>query len=72
MAKSIITNYPDVQGHVLLIDERPEEVTDFRRNTPDEVEVVASTFDEQTDRHVQVATWSSKSRVDSSSSARTW
>jgi hypothetical protein len=40
---------------VLLIDERPEEVTDFRRNTPDDVEVVASTFDEQTDRHVQVA-----------------
>jgi transcription termination factor Rho len=55
MANSIITNYPDVKVIVLLIDERPEEVTDFRRNTPDEVEVVASTFDEQTDRHVQVA-----------------
>ncbi len=39
---------------VLLIDERPEEVTDFRRNTPDSVEVVASTFDEQATRHIQV------------------
>ncbi len=55
MANSIVTNDPDVKVIVLLIDERPEEVTDFRRNTPDEVEVVASTFDEQTDRHVQVA-----------------
>jgi len=40
---------------VLLIDERPEEVTDFRRNTPDEVEVVASTFDEEASRHIQIA-----------------
>jgi transcription termination factor Rho len=55
MANSIITNFPDVKVIVLLIDERPEEVTDFRRQTPDDVEVVASTFDEQTDRHVQVA-----------------
>lgn len=55
MANSIIKNHPDVHIIVLLIDERPEEVTDFRRNTPDEVEVVASTFDEQTQRHVQVA-----------------
>ncbi|MFA9477522.1 transcription termination factor Rho [Phycisphaerales bacterium AB-hyl4] len=54
MAKSVITNYPDVKVLVLLIDERPEEVTDFRNNTPDEVEVVASTFDEQSARHVQV------------------
>ncbi|MHB1155219.1 MAG: transcription termination factor Rho [Phycisphaerales bacterium] len=55
MATAIIKNYPDVRVIVLLIDERPEEVTDFRRNTPSDVEVVASTFDEQTDRHVQVA-----------------
>ncbi|QNN21327.1 transcription termination factor Rho [Planctomycetales bacterium ZRK34] len=55
MANSIIKNYPDCKVLVLLIDERPEEVTDFRRQTPDSVEVVASTFDEQTDRHVQVA-----------------
>jgi len=55
MANSIIKNYPDCKVLVLLIDERPEEVTDFRRHTPDSVEVVASTFDEQTDRHVQIA-----------------
>ncbi len=55
IANGIITNHADVRVIVLLIDERPEEVTDFRRNTPDDVEVVASTFDEQTDRHVQVA-----------------
>jgi transcription termination factor Rho len=54
MANSIITNYPDAKVIVLLIDERPEEVTDFKNNTPDEVEVVASTFDEKSDRHVQV------------------
>ncbi len=55
MANGIIKNHPEIRVIVLLIDERPEEVTDFRRNTPDDVEVVASTFDEQTDRHVQVA-----------------
>jgi len=54
MAKAIITNYPQMKVLVLLIDERPEEVTDFRNNTPDDVEVVASTFDEQGARHVQV------------------
>ena len=55
MANGIIKNHPEIRVIVLLIDERPEEVTDFRRNTPADVEVVASTFDEQTDRHVQVA-----------------
>ncbi|MEM6332908.1 MAG: transcription termination factor Rho [Planctomycetota bacterium] len=54
MAKSIIKNNRDVKVIVLLIDERPEEVTDFKANTPPEVEVVASTFDEQSSRHVQV------------------
>jgi transcription termination factor Rho len=54
MANSIIKNCPDVRVIVLLIAERPEEVTDFRRNTPDEVEVVASSFDETSTRHVQV------------------
>ncbi|MCC5831270.1 MAG: transcription termination factor Rho [Phycisphaeraceae bacterium] len=54
MANSIIKNFPDVKVIVLLIDERPEEVTDFRNNTPPEVEVIASTFDEQSSRHVQV------------------
>ncbi len=55
ITKAINKNYPDVKVIVLLIDERPEEVTDFRRNTADSVEVIASTFDEQTYRHVQVA-----------------
>ena len=54
IANSIIKNYPEVKVIVLLIDERPEEVTDFKNNTPDDVEVVASTFDEQSTRHVQV------------------
>ncbi|MEM1422641.1 MAG: transcription termination factor Rho, partial [Planctomycetota bacterium] len=51
----ISTNYPEVKVLVLLIDERPEEVTDFKRNTADGVEVIASTFDEDSSRHVQVA-----------------
>jgi transcription termination factor Rho len=55
MTKAITKNYPDVKIIVLLVDERPEEVTDFRRNTAPDVEVVASTFDEQASRHVQVA-----------------
>ena len=55
MTNAIATNHPDVHVIVLLIDERPEEVTDFRRNTPDSVEVVASTFDEEAVRHIQVA-----------------
>jgi transcription termination factor Rho len=55
MTQAITTNYPDVKIMVLLVDERPEEVTDFRRNTDPSVEVVASTFDEQASRHVQVA-----------------
>jgi transcription termination factor Rho len=53
MTKAIKRNYPEVNIIVLLVDERPEEVTDFRRNCKD-VEVVASTFDEQSNRHVQV------------------
>ncbi|MFN7021450.1 MAG: transcription termination factor Rho [Phycisphaerales bacterium] len=55
MTRAISKNYPDVKIIVLLVDERPEEVTDFRRNTDPSVEVVASTFDEQGHRHVQVA-----------------
>jgi len=56
MTKSIAANYPDVQIIVLLVDERPEEVTDFRRQCAGpRIEVVASTFDEQSSRHVQVA-----------------
>ncbi|MFG0256791.1 MAG: transcription termination factor Rho [Phycisphaerales bacterium JB043] len=54
MTRAIAQNHPEVRIMVLLIDERPEEVTDFKRNTPDEVEVIASTFDEESARHVQV------------------
>jgi transcription termination factor Rho len=55
ITNAIATNHPDVHVVVLLVDERPEEVTDFRRNTPDAVEVVASTFDEEATRHIQIA-----------------
>ena len=55
LTNAIAENHPDAHICVLLVDERPEEVTDFRRNTPDHVEVVASTFDEQAVRHIQVA-----------------
>lgn len=53
IANSIATNYPNVYLIVLLIDERPEEVTDMQRNV--KAEVVSSTFDEPPDRHVHVA-----------------
>jgi transcription termination factor Rho len=55
ITQAISTNYSDVKIIVLLIDERPEEVTDFKRNTEKGVEVIASTFDEESSRHVQVA-----------------
>jgi len=55
MTQAITKNYADVKIFVLLVDERPEEVTDFRRNTEPSVEVVASTFDESPSRHVAVA-----------------
>ncbi len=53
LANAISENHPEVHLIVLLIDERPEEVTDMRKNV--EGEVIASTFDEKADRHVQVA-----------------
>ncbi len=53
MANSITTNHPDVELIVLLIDERPEEVTEMKRTVNGEV--ISSTFDEPPDRHVQVA-----------------
>lgn len=55
MTKAISKNYPKTKIIVLLVDERPEEVTDFRRHVIEGVEVVASTFDENSSRHVQVA-----------------
>jgi transcription termination factor Rho len=53
IANAITVNHPDVELLVLLIDERPEEVTDMERSVKGEV--VSSTFDEKADRHVQVA-----------------
>ena len=53
IANAITTNNPDVILIVLLIDERPEEVTDMQRNVKGEV--ISSTFDEPPERHVQVA-----------------
>ena len=53
MANSISKNNPESKLIILLIDERPEEVTDMRRNT--QAEVLASTFDEPPERHTQVA-----------------
>jgi transcription termination factor Rho len=55
LTTAIATNHPDIHVIVLLVDERPEEVTDFKRSTPSSVEVVASTFDEEATRHIQVA-----------------
>lgn len=53
IANAIAENHPEVYEIVLLIDERPEEVTDMRRSV--HAEVVASTFDEPAERHVKVA-----------------
>lgn len=54
IAQSIVKNHSDVYVIVLLIDERPEEVTDMERSV-DGAEVISSTFDEPAQRHVQVA-----------------
>lgn len=53
IANSITTNYPDTILLILLIDERPEEVTDMQRSV--KAEVISSTFDEPAERHIQVA-----------------
>ncbi|MCB9188253.1 MAG: transcription termination factor Rho [Flavobacteriales bacterium] len=53
VANAIAANHPEIYLIVLLIDERPEEVTDMQRSV--KAEVVASTFDEPADRHVKVA-----------------
>lgn len=53
IANSITTNHPEITLIVLLIDERPEEVTDMERSVKGEV--ISSTFDEPAERHVQVA-----------------
>lgn len=53
IANSISTNYPDIELFILLIDERPEEVTDMQRSV--KAEVVSSTFDEVPENHIKVA-----------------
>ena len=53
IANAIIINHPDIKLIVLLIDERPEEVTDMKRSV--KAEVVSSTFDEPAEKHVMVA-----------------
>jgi transcription termination factor Rho len=53
IANSIVENHPEVHLIVLLIDERPEEVTDMEENV--DAEVISSTFDEPAERHTQVA-----------------
>lgn len=53
LANAITDNHPEIKMIVLLIDERPEEVTDMERSV--KAEVISSTFDEPPDRHVQVA-----------------
>ncbi|TAH24110.1 MAG: transcription termination factor Rho [Cytophagales bacterium] len=53
IANAIAANHPEVFLMILLVDERPEEVTDMARNV--KAEVISSTFDEQADRHVKIA-----------------
>ncbi len=53
IANSILTNHPNATLMILLVDERPEEVTDMQRNV--RAEVISSTFDEPPENHVQVA-----------------
>ncbi len=56
MARAVLRNYPDAYVMMLLIDERPEEVTDMEREVRGpNCEVVSSTFDEPSSRHIQVA-----------------
>jgi transcription termination factor Rho len=54
VGNSVADNHPEVELIILLIDERPEEVTDMQRTVPD-AEVISSTFDEPASRHIQVA-----------------
>src|SRR5699024_1063448 len=55
IANSISENHPDVKLIILLIDERPEEVTDIERSVHDDVDVVSSTFDEVPESHIKVS-----------------
>jgi len=53
IAASVAHNHPDVKVYALLVDERPEEVTDFKRNTP--AEVIAASSDMSVDEHIETA-----------------
>ncbi|MEY4375264.1 MAG: hypothetical protein RL760_1431 [Candidatus Eisenbacteria bacterium] len=53
IAASIAHNHPEVKVYALLVDERPEEVTDFKRNTP--AEVIAASSDQTVEEHIQTA-----------------
>ena len=56
MARAVLANYPQAYVFMLLVDERPEEVTDMQREIAgDHCEVISSTFDEPAERHIQVA-----------------
>jgi transcription termination factor Rho len=56
MARAVLANYPEAYVFILLIDERPEEVTDMEREIRGpQCEVISSTFDEPAQRHIQVA-----------------
>ncbi len=55
VANSITENHPDTKLIILLIDERPEEVTDIERSVDDNVDVVSSTFDEVPENHIKVS-----------------
>ena len=54
IAKAVLTNHPEVAVIVLLVDERPEEVTDFRMNIGKQAEIVASSNDNPYRRHIEV------------------
>ncbi|MCA1020898.1 transcription termination factor Rho [Halobacillus litoralis] len=55
MANSISANHPDAKLIILLVDERPEEVTDIERSVAPDVDVVSSTFDEVPENHIKVS-----------------
>ncbi|WP_347836351.1 transcription termination factor Rho [Gracilibacillus sp. JCM 18860] len=55
IANSIAVNHPNTKLIILLVDERPEEVTDIERSVADNVDVVSSTFDEVPENHIKVA-----------------
>ncbi|WP_186576537.1 transcription termination factor Rho [Aquibacillus kalidii] len=55
IANSITTNHPDTKLIILLVDERPEEVTDIERSVHPDVDVVSSTFDEVPENHIKVS-----------------